>query len=547
MRGKQVLNTVRVVTVASALAAGMLAPGAHASTRSEGGAGGPAYVTSTITWGSCAETPQPAPPPEAQCATVRAPIDYAKPSAGSINVAVGRVSAADPTKRIGALVVHPGGPGQPVVGNLGFFQWLLGKEITDRFDILAVDPRGTGRSTHLNCTPPAGTTAPPEPVTPVPTTGAEITRQITWDAYQRKICAASGGPLLNHLSTADHARDVDLIRGLLGEKQISYFGGSYGTFVGQTYAAMFPNRVRAAVLDSAVDATSYTRPDRVLPAQVRAGVDAGTSETIRSSMGICDKAGPSVCALAPNALSKYDATRAHLLRQPLQLPNSGPMTRGYLDALVASNANDPTVYPRTASLINTVHRLYTEQLDAPTRTQLLNEVATVLADNVITPPGANAWDWWGKQGMAGGQHVSCLDEPTPPVEATYPLVAAAREKDYPGGGLWVWAHSLCSGWKGSRAASYDGPWNTKLATPPLLLNTIHDSATSIAGARRTRDVIPGAHLIEVNGWGHGVLGSSDCATAAVNAYLIDKKMPTVTKCEVNPEFKLYGIGAPAAG
>ena len=506
------------------------------------GGGARAATTSVLAWQACEEDPQAPLPAGTECADVQLPIDYSHPERGTTRVAVARTKAGDPAHRIGALVIHSGGPGPALRESIGYFRGALGTDVANRFDIVAIDPRGTGRSQHVSCPDIPGEPRPAEPVTPAPTTKEEIRRQLAWDDYGRRSCARAADPLLDHVSTADHARDIDAIRGLLGEQKISYIGGSYGTFVAQTYAAMYPNRVRAMVMDAVVDAAAYTTPDPIRPATVRAGVDAGLSEAVRSSMAVCDKAGPSACALAPSSLSKYDRLRAMLLRDPLKLSDGRVMTRGYLDAIIGSDMSYAPYMTATMQFVNTVNRLYTERLDPTTRAQLLASVEQVLAEYEVTPPTQNMWDWMGKQGAPDGQHVSCLDEPGPVTPQAYPAVAALREKQYPGGSVWTWAHSLCVGWPGSRAASYAGPWDTRLTTPPLLLANTHDPATPITGARKVAQRMPGARMVTVDTWGHGITGDNTCVAALTRDYLVDLKAPTRTTCPVDDGVKLYGVG-----
>ncbi len=209
----------------------------------------PAYQPPPVPWGPCSE---PRLAGKAECGFVTAPLDYAQPGGAKIKIAVSRVkhTVAD-AKAQGPMLVNPGGP-----GGSGLVLALLGgavpKHAGDAYDWIGFDPRGVGASTPaLSCIPDYGGYDRPE-YDPTKAPGVISAWQARAERYAAA-CASKGGALLSHLTTADAARDLDTIRKALGAKQINYYGFSYGTYLGQVYATLYPQNLRRAVFDGVVD------------------------------------------------------------------------------------------------------------------------------------------------------------------------------------------------------------------------------------------------------------------------------------------------------
>lgn len=191
-----------------------------------------------LTWEDCSR--------DRECATLEVPLDYANPAGGTIELGVARVPARG--DRIGALFLNFGGPGGDAAETIGFFP--VPDEIRERFDIVGMDPRGVGMSTPLGCGIDAVELYAVDPTVEDQADAdalIEVSRRYAAD------CDEARGSLLPHLGTRNVARDMDQIRAAMGDEQISYLGFSYGTSVGQAYAELFPNRVRAMILDGVVD------------------------------------------------------------------------------------------------------------------------------------------------------------------------------------------------------------------------------------------------------------------------------------------------------
>jgi pimeloyl-ACP methyl ester carboxylesterase len=207
-----------------------------------------------LKWKSCGLSDEAA---TTQCATATVPLDYDRPSGKQIQIAVGRVPAVDQKHRIGSLFFNFGGPGAPAVDYLQANGAGFMSALNQRFDIVGFDPRGVGASSpSIDCKvnqETQGVSSQPFTTPFNLDAGALIAKD---QRYIRR-CIALNGEILAHVSTADVARDLDRLRDLVNDRKLNYLGFSYGTFLGATYASLFPNNFRALVLDGPVDAGAY--------------------------------------------------------------------------------------------------------------------------------------------------------------------------------------------------------------------------------------------------------------------------------------------------
>ena len=206
---------------------------------------------------------QPCPDPGQRgfdCATAQVPLDYSDPQSATIELAVIRHLATDPANRLGTLFFNPGGPAGP--GTVQLPQWLhfFPATLQARFDLISWDPRGVGASTAVRC---FATREDEQKFFAGLPDGFPVgrTQQRDWISLYARFglrCAERNGDLLAHVSTADTAKDLDLLRQAVGDPQLDFLGISYGTILGATYANLFPNKVRTMVLDGNVDPVAWT-------------------------------------------------------------------------------------------------------------------------------------------------------------------------------------------------------------------------------------------------------------------------------------------------
>lgn len=477
-----------------------------------------------LAWGPCeADTP----PAQAgfQCATTRVPLDHRNPGGRTITLAVQRRPATGP--RLGSLFLNPGGPGGP--GSTQITAWipLLPAGLQERFDIVTWDPRGVGESTAVQCFDSREAEArflgdaANYPVTPA----AERTYVDTWRRFGAE-CARRNGDLLAHVSTADTARDLDRLRQAVGDEKLSYLGLSYGTFLGATYAGLFPDRVRAMVLDGNVAPSAWTdrsRPVTTRSISMRIGSDSGASGVMGDFLRLCGQAGPARCAFAagsPRAtVDRWDRLLARLARGPIYLPSkqeavTGPELVGEVaDGLdIAFGFDSPVRNGGSTGWVGLAAGL-----------QALWE-----ARDVPVPPDPPAGPLPAPEAYAGpeqGTAVQCGDAPSPPT-ALYPrLAAGSAVRNGPFGLNAVWGDEPCSTWPTRAADPYRGPFD-RSRTQVLVLGPTRDPATPFRNSVLMATELRNARLLTVEGYGHTVfLNPSRCAAEVERAYLVDGTLP----------------------
>jgi pimeloyl-ACP methyl ester carboxylesterase len=484
-----------------------------------------------------------------QCATAQVPLDYHDPHGRMIDIAVIRHLATDPAHRIGSLFFNPGGPGGSGVAALPLWYSLFPAQVRAQFDLVSFDPRGVGNSTAVQCYPSLA--AEQQALAGLPAGFPVGTAQIqTWDriiaAFDRT-CGVSAGDLISHLSTANVARDMDLLRQAVGDPRMNYLGVSYGTYLGATYANLFPRKVRAMVLDGNIDpvawAAGYGDEARQLGTALRIGQDEGMAATLRAFLTLCGQAAPGACAFSAGSaaatLAKYQALLQRLRQQPLTI---GGQTYTY--ALVTEIVGEKlyTVEPEPGepvgwtTLAIALQELWTDSGSAPTaapvaRAGLLPilEPAIGLAPYATAPAAAAPAAAQAYSGSEQAIATLCDDSPNPRDPASYPAQAAfAYGRSGAFGPFRAWTTEPCAQWPAFDADRYAGPWNVPTADPLLVMDNTIDPATPYQGSLAMAHDLARARLLTVDGWGHTeFLNPSSCAQAYESAYLIDGTLPPV--------------------
>lgn len=473
-------------------AGAVAAVGAGAADGSQG-----ARVTTRIAWRSCGV--------RLQCARVRVPLDWAQPAGPTISLAVIRYLPRRPAHLIGSLFVNFGGPGVPGVATLKAAATASLQALSEgRFDVVSWDPRGTGESTHVRCFANAQAQARFWGRDwSVPTTVSASRRYVAKTVAFVKRCVALSGRLLAHESTADTARDLDYLRRLVGDRQLTYLGVSYGTFLGQTYANMFPHRVRAMVLDGVVDPVAFTT-------SVEASIANGVSDTdlvFAKFESLCQRAGPSRCALAGHGSVAARVSRllTRLRRGPIPAPGAAPPRRlSYGDLLIDlfTRLGSPALWPRLAS-----------DLDQAAR----GDGSALEQDFQRARPAYQS-------ALVSAVALQCADKPPPRQgPGAWPTVIGRLTRisriDGPVNAWWLWAP--CASWPVASVDRYTGPWNAATHHPILVIGTRFDPQTPFANARRVSRLLGNAVLLSYDGYGHtsGNLPSA-CVEQAISRYFV---------------------------
>ncbi len=477
-----------------------------------------------ITWEPCQG--------DLRCATVRVPLDYDDPAGPTTELALAQRAAADPDARIGTLFVNPGGPGESAVGNLPWFVDNLPADVRERFDVVGVDPRGVGGSSPLRCRVAGDAVEAPEEEFPL--TRHQEQERLRHDSHVRRACATGAGPIIDHMSTADTARDMDLIRQAVGDEQLTYYGISYGSYLGATYAAMFPDRIRAMVVDGVVDpvayATGHGEDDaHERPVTQRWGSARGTWETLTSAFAECDRVGGQRCPTAGESAAKWQRIVDRLERGPVEV--DGTVLR-YQD-MVATAAGSLAGVASYLPLMQLIDATYDDMFgdpaerrraDAGAALARLHEQAAGRTDSGDSPAPVT-------------QGVLCADSANPPHPRAWTEAAGPADAEAPWfGRLWSWRSSLCAQWPGSSDDAFRGPFATETSAPVLLIAHRHDPSTPISGARALNTLLADSRLLTLDGWGHGALGESTCVGAKAADYLVSGTLPPAgTVCRQDDE------------
>lgn len=434
-----------------------------------------------------------------ECARIEVPLVYDDPGGERIEIALLKHAAADEDARLGSMVVNPGGPGVPgtsYADNAGF---SFGKALRERFDIVGFDPRGTGDSSPVDCLTDEQLDEyiafDPDPDTP-----AEVAGFTEWSRHFTNGCRERSGDLAQHVSTAETVRDMDIIRAALGEDQLTYFGASYGTKIGATYAELFPDRVGRLVLDGAVD---LTLDNRELSLQQAEGFEVALTAYVENCIaeGSC-YLGDSV----DEGLAAIQDFLADVDEEPMEVDDR---------ALGVGNA----FYGIVAPLYN---RDYWSYLDTALDSAMQGD-ATILMElsDLYTSRGEDGYLDNSSEAISV---INCLDDPSAVPVARVPAEFPAFDKASPTfGRVFAWGLAGCRGREaGERVTEIDGSG----AAPILVIGTTRDPATPMRWAVALADQLQSAVLVKRDGDGHtGYNVGNDCVDRTVEAYLLEGTVP----------------------
>ena len=426
------------------------------------------------------------------------PLDYSKPTGTTITLYVERHRAVDQEHKIGTLLVNPGGPGYGGSFLAEGANDIYGQQLLDRFDIIGWDPRGTGYSDPaVDCVDDYdkffGLDSSPD-------TPEE--RQALVDAGTEfgKDCSANNKNLLPFLSTEDSARDMNAIREALGEKKISYFGFSYGSELGATWATMFPDTVRAMVIDGAVDPTVDYLHQNIQQA-------AGFEATFSTFLAQCS-ATPS-CAFYNNgdAEGAYDALSERIDANPVTVSSDRTdVTQGVLQTAVSQAMYDQSYWPRLEQALADL-----ELGDGQGTLDLYDEYYGY---------DGSGWD----NSLEAYFAIGCLDDPG----STGPDDLYTHEAEFAAaaprlGRGWMAELTFCSVWPVPQAPAIT--ITGKDAGPILVMGTTGDPATPLQSTRNMANALEDGHLVVVTADQHTGYGVSTCGDNAVDNYLVDPTTP----------------------
>jgi len=474
-----------------------------------------------LNWQACGEAPN------VSCTTARVPLDYDRPRGQGIELFLAKSPATDPAHRIGSLFINFGGPGGTTADTFEAAGAQVFPALNKRFDIIAMDPRGVGQSRpSIDCKVNQETDGIYSQPFPTPD-NLNPRALISKDLHYIGRCAALNRQILSHVSTANVARDIDLLRRALGESRITYFGYSYGTFLGSTYASLFPHNYRAMVLDGPVDADSYINdPLSTLSAQ-SGGFERALGhffEACAANVAACRGFG------SGDPRDAYDQLIEALDSQSIPATGDDPRPVDGDDALVGTAAalynkgNWPFLAQALADASNgdgTLLRIladafYARNADG-TYDPISDRYFTIGASEQRYPRNVGLYLRLGKRSWSEHEHTWWNNGY---VELNY--------------GLWPFRDR----------DAFAGPFRVpNSSVTPLVVATTYDPATPYRGAKNLVRDLGNARLLTQRGDGHTAYpGNSACIDAAVEAYVNAVTLPAPgTKCTQD-----LGFPAPAA-
>jgi pimeloyl-ACP methyl ester carboxylesterase len=437
-----------------------------------------------------------------QCAQVRVPRDYAAPTKGTLNVAMVRLAATDKASRIGSLFINPGGPGGSGVdfvrdGASSLFPAGLRK----RFDIVGFDPRGVNSSTAIRCIDNLDGQAA---LDPSPDDAAELTALVASARDYAGECGKRNDTTLPYLSTDAVARDLDSLRAAVGDDKLTYLGFSYGTLIGSTYADLFPDHIRAMVLDGAID------PSLDLEG-LRAGQAKGFETELRSFLDDC--AARTSCAFHEGGRSRqvFESLTASIDKKPLpatKLHSPRVIGPGIASYAVLAALYSKAAWPTLAQALELAHH----------------------GDGSIMLLISDPYRGRKPNGSYSNEHDAytgntCLDFPAPTDVATYSAWAKGFEASAPDFARMIAYNDLpCAFWP-VPAQRTPKPASAPGAPPIVVVGSTGDPATPYAWAVALAKQLDSGVLVTRNGEGHTGYEFSDCVKAAVDTYLLDLTAP----------------------
>ena len=456
------------------------------------------YYAQKLRWQACAKG--------FQCARLLVPFDYRRPAWRQFSLPVIRLRATDPARRIGSLVINPGGPGGSGVSYALQARSVVSAAVRARFDIVGFDPRGVGGSVpavHCMTGPQLDTYFATDDT---PADPAQLAAVVSESKLFASGCERDSGSLLPYVGTPDAARDMDVLRAALGDSKLTYLGKSYGTYLGTWYAQLFPSRVRALVLDGAIDPDTSSFSMNIVQAE-------GFEVALRSFAADCMTRascplghGGNVTAGIARLQAVITKATSHPLLNELgdgQSANGALLLNGVVAALYSK-----AIWPTLRSAIQAAF--------AGDGTLLIE-----LGDELYERGPGGTYSNLADANMA----VNCLDRPWPRALGVWSSAATAATKAAPQFGASImWGSLPCAYWPVPSPAL---PAIRAAGAPPILVvGNERDPATPYRWAVALAHDLASGVLLGWNGDGHTayMMGGS-CVDGVVNRYLLSLAVP----------------------
>ena len=507
--------------------------GSGGSTGSTGstGAGVPkgleSFYNQDLTWTDCTDDTTGT---AFQCATVTVPLDYDNPQGQTITVALKKLPSTSSSPQ-GSIFLNPGGPGGSGISTIESQAELYKSgdlsEVLANYDVIGFDPRGVGQSTPITCWTPEDVQAiqagqAEMPSLSTPGSAADIVAQ---GSHKAADCQehTEVPEILDHADTRSVARDMDVMRALVGDKDLNYHGASYGTYLGAVYAELFPDNIGRVVLDSAMDPTLSRQEAMEGDA---AGWEQSLHTYIESQQG---REGFPLSGTTDEAVARLATFLDGLDANPLTVSGSGTP----LDRTKAVNAISElvTASPDKWPLLD---EGLTQAMNAHDGTALKRNAESVSSDN--TRPTTEKQVVEMLRGVNVFSANRCLDFPDTGNQASWDAALASYRHDYPVfHSLLPQYDAFCHGWgHTSRTEAVDV--DTEATNPVLVVGILHDPSTPYPWSHALLSRIRNSHLLSVDMYGHVATGKNTCTTAKIGDYLVNGTLPSDGEvCTADPE------------
>jgi pimeloyl-ACP methyl ester carboxylesterase len=490
-------RNLAAATILAALPIGLVVGGAAAATR---------RGASTLQWHSC-DT-------RFRCASLPVPINYARPSEGTLKLALVELPATG-SHPVGDLLLNPGGPGGSGIQFLE--QTPFPAALRRSFTLVSFDPRGVGQSDPVRCVGAAGIRSfialNPAPATPA----AVSTVVAATKSFDRACAAHTSHLLLENLSSAATVQDMNSIRVALGEAKLNYLGFSYGTFFGELYAQRYPTHIRAMVLDGVVDPAQSQTTSDLQQAQ-------GFETDLKQFFAWCPTNATCHRELPTGARASYDQLFGTLA--------SGASLPAYLKAIYGG-VQKVTIGTAEVALAGSLYSKQSWPDLAQAIQQGLGGDGTLLAAIAYQYEGLQVNGTFDNE-LAAEVATSCLDRPSPTKVSTYEKLSDVMAKAAPDfGASEAWGTLTCAYWP-VRPQLTPHAVRAPASPPILLVGSTADPATPYRWAKAVAGQLAHARLLTRVGPGHTAYFYSTCIQAKVNRYLETLRLPPPhTVCPTN--------------
>ena len=480
-----------------------------------------------LTWTDCTDD---ATGTAFQCATVTVPLDYDNPQGQTITVALKKLPSTSSSPQ-GSIFLNPGGPGGSGISTIESQAELYKSgdlsEVLANYDVIGFDPRGVGQSTPITCWTPEDVQAiqagqAEMPSLSTPGSAADIVAQ---GSHKAADCQehTEVPEILDHADTRSVARDMDVMRALVGDKDLNYHGASYGTYLGAVYAELFPDNIGRVVLDSAMDPTLSRQEAMEGDA---AGWEQSLHTYIESQQG---REGFPLSGTTDEAVARLATFLDGLDANPLTVSGSGTP----LDRTKAVNAISElvTASPDKWPLLD---EGLTQAMNAHDGTALKRNAESVSSDN--TRPTTEKQVVEMLRGVNVFSANRCLDFPDTGNQASWDAALASYRHDYPVfHSLLPQYDAFCHGWgHTSRTEAVDV--DTEATNPVLVVGILHDPSTPYPWSHALVSRIRNSYLLSVDMYGHVATGKNTCTTAKIGDYLVNGTLPSDGEvCTADPE------------